>query len=84
MKLKQLFCRHKKLTAVGIYQKILETCQVETTKYTQVKTCIVCKCDKCGKEFEFGGQELQTLRNQRVKDVNIDNVYKNKLWGSWW
>lgn len=84
MKLKQLFCRHKKLTAVGIYQKILETYQDEITKYTQVKICIVCKCDRCGKEFEYDGFEIQNLRYYNIKKINIDNVLDSNLWGKWW
>lgn len=80
MKLKQLFCRHKKLTAVGIYEKTLETYQ----EYTLVGTFVVCKCDRCGEEFEYRGDELQWLMKTHEKEVNIDKVFNHELWGKWW
>lgn len=79
MKLKQLFCRHKKLTAVGIYEHI--THYFDTT-WSDVR--IICKCDKCNKEFEFKGKELQYLRHAFIKYINIDKVFNHELWGKWW
>ena len=80
MKLKQLFCRHKKLTAVGIYEKEIEYpcgCVFNVPH-------IACKCDKCEKEFEYKGFELQNLMKTRKKQINIDKVFNHELWGKWW
>lgn len=74
MKLKQLFCRHKKLTAVGIYHNA----------YDLHGVFIVCKCNKCGKEFEYCGSELQHLMKTHEKQINIDKVFNHELWGKWW
>ena len=80
MKLKQLFCRHKKLTAVGIYEKVWHTYQ----EYTLFGTFVVCKCDRCGEEFEYRGDELQYLMKTHEKEINIDKVFNHELWGKWW
>lgn len=84
MKLKQLFCKHKKLTAVGIYQNIINTYPDKITKRVDVYTYVVCKCDRCSKEIKYLGRELQDLRNSHKKDINIDKVFDHKLWGMWW
>lgn len=81
MKLKQLFCRHKKLTAVGIYER-------PSASYTFSSTgrniYIACECDRCEKEFEYRGGVLQDLRNMHKKQINIDKVFNHELWGKWW
>ena len=79
MKLKQLFCIHKKLTAVGIYEK---------PKCYDVWTCpipfVICKCNKCAKEFEYSGRNLDLLRHEFRKEINVDNVVNHELLGKWW
>lgn len=81
MKLKQLFCRHKKLTAVGIYEILYYDKEIDKVgKNIQ----IFCKCDKCGKNFGYMGKELQELRNNHKKQINIDKVFNHELWGKWW
>lgn len=79
MKFKQLFCRHKKLTAVGIYEKVFET-----SKYITYIPYISCECDRCKKEFEYSGRELDLLRHEFRRTINIDKVVNHKLWGKWW
>lgn len=81
MKLKQLFCRHKKLTAVGIYVKPEKYLNYSTSA---INVFIACKCDKCGKEVEYYGGMLQHLRTTHEKEVNIDKVFNHELWGKWW
>ena len=76
MKLKQLFCRHKKLSAVGIYEKPLT--------YSIIDVRIVCKCDKCDKELEYSGAWVQYLSKHYKKQINIDKVFNHELWGRWW
>lgn len=81
MKLKQLFCRHKKLTAVGIYEKPSKSLYV---KPTVTNIYIACKCDKCQKELEYVYYQFQELRKSRKKQINIDKVFNHELWGKWW
>lgn len=87
MKLKQLFCRHKKLTAVGIYEKP-EINRFMMNFYGVTangsKVYIVCKCNRCAKEFEYGVAEMQDLRHEYVKQINIDKIVNHELWGKWW
>lgn len=86
MKIKQLFCRHKKLTAVGIYEKPLVYNLNKTYTFASTATSIfvVCKCYRCGEEFEYRGDELQWMKNNHEKEVNIDKVFNHELWGKWW
>lgn len=81
MKLKQLFCRHKKLSAVGIYERLSAS---YTFSSTGRNIYIVCKCDRCGEEFEYRGNELQYLMKTHKKQINIDKVFNHELWGKWW
>jgi hypothetical protein len=81
MKLKQLFCRHKKLTAAGIYERLSAS---YTFSSTGRNIYIACECDKCGKEIEYNCGVLQYLKNQRIKEINIDKVFNHELWGKWW
>lgn len=84
MKLKQLFCRHKKLTAVGIYEKPYDVNKLNGSICIGRTTHVICKCDRCEKEFEYRGGLLQDLRNMHKKQINIDKVFNHELWGKWW
>ena len=84
MKLKQLFCRHKKLTAVGIYEKPYDINKLNGHMCVGRNTYIVCKCDRCQKEFEYSGRNLDLLRHEFRKIINVDKVVNHELWGQWW
>lgn len=81
MKLKQLFCRHKKLTAVGIYEKTRENPYITSTARN---VYVVCKCNRCEKEIEYSGNELDLLRHEFRKDINVSKLVHHELWGKWW
>lgn len=75
MCLRKLFCRHKKLTAIGIYEPYDPYC---TATYNQVN--IVCKCNKCNKEIEFEKNYLQHLRHEFRAEVDVSAVVDSPLW----
>ena len=79
MKLKQLLCRHKKLTAVGIYEK-----SKECYGWVGFLPYVVCKCDRCDREFEYSGRNLDLLRHEHRITINVDQVVNHELWGKWW
>lgn len=68
MCLRKLFCRHRKLTAIGIYEPNIH----------QVN--IVCKCDRCGAEVEFEKNYLQQLRHKFRAEVDVSAVVDSPLW----
>ena len=78
MCLSKLFCRHKRMTAIGIYE-------VYTPHYTSTRPSInvVCKCNKCGKELEFGKLYMQQLRREFRIEVDVSPITSNLLWGKW-
>lgn len=49
-----------------------------------VNIYIACKCDKCEKMFEYLGNEVQDLKTNNQKQINVDKVINHKLWGKWW
>lgn len=71
---KKIFCRHKKLTAIGIYEHYNPYC---TATYEPVY--IICKCDKCGAEVEYEKNELQLLRHKNRAEVDVSAVVDSPL-----
>ena len=78
MCLSKLFCRHKRMIAIGIYE-------VNTLNHTSTKPNIkvVCKCNKCGKEIEYEKLTMQELRRKHKIEVDVSPITSNLLWGKW-
>ena len=78
MCLRKLFCRHKKLTAIGIYEPYDPD---DTSTYNQIN--VVCRCDKCGAEVQFEKHYMQLLRHEFRADIDVSAVVDSNLWGKW-
>lgn len=78
MKLKQLFCRHKKLTAIDQYIPIYKSF-IYTTAGDD--TIVQLKCDKCGKLIEMELMDMQYRRHNFYIDVDVRPLEKYITWG---
>lgn len=79
MKLKQLFCRHKTIIAIGMYEK-----RLPTISSSDPNIHVVFRCDKCDKEFECHGSKMHFLMKHHKKNIDMRSIVDHKLWGQWW
>lgn len=74
--IKSWFCKHKKFTAIGIYENMEKL----IFKSPSLNTFVVYQCDKCKKEFETNVLILHDeIRDNKI-NINIDKIYNNELY----
>lgn len=73
---KQMFCKHKKFTAIGIYENM----EKRMWSSPSLNTFVVYQCDRCKKEFETNVLILHDeIRDHKI-DINIDKIYNNEMY----
>lgn len=80
MKLKQLFCSHRKLTAIDMYYKK----QKHSPYFTAVgyrDPIVILQCDKCKKLLRMLLCDMQWSRHEFRFDVDVNNLGKYKVFG---
>lgn len=78
MKLKQLFCSHKNLTAIDQYIPIYKSLIYTTAGNS---TIVQLKCDKCCKLIEMELMDMQYRRHNFYIYVNTRPLEKYITWG---
>lgn len=80
MKLKQLFCRHKNLTAIDQYiPKYKPSLTYTTTGFEEI--VVELECQRCGKKIEKYKSDVQYERHNFYIAVDVNNLTKYKEWG---